>query len=136
MAGNFFINIRIRLLAKWFISYSYEKLLNEYTKKFTTKAHNLFEEKKNILPIYNALQKSNSDKVQLFKLPYWYLRISAKQITVRNISIFKPKVLVSNLNNIFKILKKSNILEKILILIEYLLNIIWYTFKGLLNKKK
>ena len=113
-----------------------EKLLNEYTKKFTTKAHNLFEEKKNILPIYNALQKSNSDKVQIFKLPYWYLRISAKQITVRNISIFKPKVLVSNLNNIFKILKKSNILEKILILIEYLLNIIWYTFKGLLNKKK
>tara|TARA_B100000029_G_scaffold502825_1_gene578746 strand:- start:611 stop:1330 length:720 start_codon:yes stop_codon:yes gene_type:complete len=114
---------------------SNDELLESYTKKFTTKSKSLFEDKKNMIPIFNALEKTENRKVKIFKIPYWYLRVSAKQITLRNIGIFKPSIIVSNFNEVLKILEKSNVYEKLFILTEFLLNTVWYTFKSIFNRK-
>ena len=62
-------------------------LLEKYTNKFTSKVYELWEDKKNFEPIYNAIEKSNHRRVKLTKFPYWYLRIAAKQIILRNIKL-------------------------------------------------
>ena len=40
-----------------------------------SKTYDLWEDKKNFNPIYNAIEQLNNRKVKLVKIPYWYLRI-------------------------------------------------------------
>jgi hypothetical protein len=115
---------------------SNDTLLKSRTDKFHNKAKALYEEKKNFEIIFNALNKENFSRVELIKFPYWYIRISAKQIIKRNIhltSIFKS---FFELIEVWKILKKSKFYIKILVILESVLNIFWYSFMSLMKKNK
>ena len=104
------------------------ELLTRYKNKFISRAHNVFEDKKIFEPIINSVKKTNNRKVSLFKMPYWYLRIAAKQILLRNIKISNLIKTIFQLSIIFKIIKNSNFLVKLLIIVESILNILWYSF--------
>ena len=112
------------------------ELLAKYTNKFTSKVCNLFEEKKSFEPIYNAIEKSNHRKVELIKIPYWYLRISAKQILLRNLKLSSLIKAIFQFRIIFKIIKNSNFLIKSLIVFESIINTLWYSFTYTLKSKK
>ena len=112
------------------------ELLAKYTNKFTSKVCNLFEEKKNFEPIYNAIEKSNYRKVELIKIPYWYLRISAKQILLRNLKLSSLIKAIFQFRIIFAIIKNSSFLTKFLIVFESIINILWYSFSFTLKSKK
>ena len=71
--------------------------LLECTSKFTSKVCDLHEDKKSFKIISDAIEKSSHRKVELLKIPYWYLRIAAKQIIIRNI----------RLSNLIKTIKQS-----------------------------
>ena len=105
-----------------------DELLAKYKSKFISKTHNICEDKKIFKPINNSIRKSNNRKVILFKIPYWYLRIAAKQILLRNIKLSNLIKTIFQLNIIFKIIKNSNFLIKLLIIVESILNILWYSF--------
>ena len=66
---------------------SNEKLLEDCTKKFSKKIYDLWDDKKNFKVIYDAIEKDKNRKVHLIKFPYWYLRIAAKQIMLRNLRL-------------------------------------------------
>ena len=110
------------------------ELLMEYTNKYTSKVCDLFEEKKSFEPIYNAIKKSNHRKVVLIKIPYWYLRMSAKQMLLKNIKLSNLIKTIFQFRIIFAIIKNSNFLTKFLILSESVINTFWYstiyTFKS------
>ena len=112
------------------------ELLAKYTNKFTSKVCNLFEEKKSFEPIYNAIEKSNYRKVELIKIPYWYLRISAKQILLRNLKLSSLIKAIFQFKIIFAIIKNSSFLTKFLIVFESIINILWYSFSFTLKPKK
>ena len=112
------------------------ELLAKYTNKFTSKVCNLFEEKKSFEPIYNAIEKSNYRKVELIKIPYWYLRISAKQILLRNLKLSSLIKAIFQFRIIFKIIKNSNFIIKFLIVFESIINTLWYSFTFTLKSKK
>ena len=112
------------------------ELLAKYTNKFTSKVCDLFEEKKSFEPIYNAIEKSNHRKVELIKIPYWYLRISAKQILLRNLKLSSLIKAIFQFRIIFKIIKNSNFLIKFLIVFESIINTLWYSFSFTLKPKK
>jgi len=95
----------------------------------------LYEDKKSFELIYKAIEKSNGSRVQLIKIPYWYLRISAKQIILRNVNLFNLFSSLLQLNLILELLKNSNLIIKFLILSESLVNIIWYSLALTLKKK-
>ena len=111
-----------------------DELLSKYKNKFTSKACSLFEDKKTFEPIYNAIEKSNHRKVELIKIPYWYLRISAKQILLRNLKLSSLIKAIFQFRIIFKIIKNSSLLTKLLIVSESVINTLWYsiiyTFKS------
>ena len=112
------------------------ELLEKYTNKFTSKVCDLYEEKKSFEPIYNAIKKSNYRKVKLIKIPYWYLRISAKQILLRNLKLSSLIKAIFQFRIIFKIIKNSNFLIKFLIVFESIINTLWYSFTFTLKSKK
>ena len=112
-----------------------EELLKKVTKSFTERANELYEDKKSFELIYKAIEKSNGSRVQLIKIPYWYLRISAKQIILRNVNLFNLFTSLLQLNLILELLKNSNLIIKFLILSESLVNIIWYSLALTLKKK-
>jgi len=112
------------------------ELLEKYTNKFTSKVCDLYEEKKNFEPIYNAIKKSNYRKVKLIKIPYWYLRISAKQILLRNLKLSSLIKAIFQFRIIFKIIKNSNFLIKFLIVFESIINTLWYSFTFTIKPKK
>ena len=112
-----------------------EELLKKVTKSFTERANELYEDKKSFELIYKAIEKSNGSRVQLIKIPYWYLRISAKQIILRNVNLFNLFSSLLQLNLILELLKNSNLIIKFLILSESLVNIIWYSLALTLKKK-
>ena len=111
-------------------------LLEKYTNKFTSKVYELWEDKKNFEPIYNAIEKSNHQKVKLIKFPYWYLRIAAKQIILRNIKLSTLIKAIFQFNVIFSIIRKSNFLIKFLIIFESVINIFWYSLVLTFKPKK
>ncbi len=113
-----------------------EILLEKYTNKFSSKVYELWEDKKNFEPIYNAIEKSNHRRVKLNKFPYWYLRIAAKQIILRNIKLSTLVRTVSQFDIIFSIIKNSNLLIKFLIIFESIINIFWYGLISTLKFKK
>ncbi len=112
------------------------ELLEKYTNKFTSKVCDLYEEKKNFEPIYNAIKKSNYRKVKLIKIPYWYLRISAKQILLRNLKLSSLIKGIFQFGIIFKMIKNSSLLTKFLIVSESIINTLWYSFIFTIKSKK
>jgi len=111
-------------------------LFEKYTNKFTAKVYELWEDKKNFEPIYNAIEKSSHRKVKLIKFPYWYLRIAAKQIILRNIKLSTLIKTIFQFNIIFSIVRNTNFLVKLLIIFESVINIIWYPFIFIFKSKK
>ena len=77
----------------------------------------------------------NQKKHVLNKLPYWYLRICAKQIILRDINIFKVFSSIFHLKEVIYLIKGSNIFVKLLVLVESLLNILWFSLIRILKKK-
>jgi hypothetical protein len=112
------------------------ELLKKYTNKFTSKVHNLYEDKKNFEPIYNAIEKLIHRRVKLIKIPYWYLRISAKQILLRNLKLSNLIEGIFQFGIIFKMIKNSSLLTKFLIVSESIINTLWYSFIFTLKSKK
>ena len=92
--------------------------------------------KKAFETIYNAIEKSNHHKVKLIKIPYWYFRIAAKHIILRNIKLSNLLKAIFQFKVIFSMLKNSNIFVKFLILSETLLNALWYSFALTVKPKK
>ena len=111
-------------------------LLEKYTNKFTSKVYELWEDKKNFEPIYNAIEKLNHQKVKLIKFPYWYLRIAAKQIMLRNIKLLTLIKSMSQFNVIFSIIRNSNFIVKFLVILESIVNTLWYSFTQTIKPKK
>ena len=110
--------------------------MKKYESKFTTKVCNLYEEKKSFEAIYNAIQKSNHRRVELIKIPYWYLRIAAKQILLRNLKLSSLMKAIFQFSIIFKIIKNSSFLIKLLIVSESVINTFWYSIIYTLKSKK
>ena len=115
---------------------SNDELLKLYTKKFTERVQQISNDKKNFEPIYNSIEKNKKERVKLIKIPYWYLRICAKNIMLRNINLFTLIKALFQFNIIFKIIKNSNLLIKFLIISESIVNIFWYSFILTLKSKK
>ena len=112
------------------------ELLEKCTKKLSTKTHYLCDEKMSFKHIHDALEKSKFRKVKLVKFPYWYLRIVAKQIILRNINLLSFFKNIGQFNIIFSIIKNSSLLDKFLILLESILNKLWYTLLFTFKLKK
>ena len=112
------------------------ELLTKYTNKYTSKVCDLFEEKKSFEIIYNAIKKSNHRKVELIKIPYWYLRIAAKYILLRNIKLSNLIKTIFQFKIIFSIIKDSNFLIKFFIISEAIVNALWYSFISIFKSKK
>ena len=85
------------------------ELLEKCTKKLSTKTHYLCDEKMSFKHIHRALEKSKFRKVKLVKFPYWYLRIVAKQIILRNINLLSFFKNIGQFNIIFSIIKNSSL---------------------------
>ena len=113
-----------------------EQLLNKYTEKFVSKIELLCKEKNNFKSIFNLIEKPEHKKVKLVRFPYWYLRIAAKQIIIRNIKLTNVIKSFIQLKTIFYIIKKTNPLIKLIILAESLINIMWYSIILSLKFKK
>ena len=113
-----------------------DELLTKYTNKYTSKICDLFEEKKSFEIIYNAIKKSNHRKVELIKIPYWYLRMSAKQILLKNLKLSSLIKAIFQFRIIFTIIKNSSFLTKLLIVSESVINTFWYSIIYTLKSKK
>ena len=112
------------------------ELLEKCTKKLSTKTHYLCNEKISFKHVYHALEKSKFRKVKLVKFPYWYLRIAAKQIILRNINLLTFFKNMGQFNVIFSIIRNSSLSVKFLILTESVLNKLWYTLLSTFKLKR
>ena len=113
-----------------------EELLAKYTNKFTSKVCNLYEDKKTFESIYKTIEKPSCERVKLVKIPYWYLRIGAKQIILKNIKLSTLIKTIFQFNIIFKLINNSNFLVKFLIISESVINILWYSIVFTFRPKK
>ena len=112
------------------------ELLEKYTNKFTAKVHELWDDKKNFEPIYKAIEKTDNRRVKLIRFPYWYMRIAAKQIILRNLKLSALVKSMFQFNIVFSIIRNSNFLIKFLIIFESIINILWYSFIFTFKSKK
>ena len=112
-----------------------QKLFEKYTNKFISKVYDIFDHKKIFEPINYSIKKVNNRRVELLKIPYWYLRIAAKQILLRNIKLSTLIKTIFQFDVIFTIIKNSNFLIKFLIIFESIINIFWYSFVLTLKSK-
>ena len=96
----------------------------------------IFDHKKIFEPINHSIKKINNRRVELFKIPYWYLRISAKQIMLRNIRLTTFIKAIFQFNIIFSIIRNSNFIAKFLVIIESIVNTLWYSFILTIKPKK
>ncbi len=114
------------------------KLLN-YTKKFSTKTQEEYEDKKFFKKIYYFLEKVDPKRIKTDKnlriIPYWYKRICCKQILLRDLKISKFFQSIYNFREIFAIAKKSNIFIFLLIYVETCANFIYYSLLNSLKRK-
>ena len=69
------------------------------------------------------------------RLPYWYTRICAKQIILRDLKFFKILNSLVHLKEIFQLIKGSNIFVKSTVILETLINIVWFATIRLFSKK-
>ena len=112
-----------------------EELLLKYTDIFCSKIMNVCEDKKAFGPIHKAIEKKINSKPELITIPYWYLRIAAKQIITRNLNFASFFKSISQFKEIFKIIKNSNFRIKLLIILETSINIIWYSIISTIKNK-
>jgi len=112
------------------------ELLEKYTNKFTARVHELWDDKKNFEPIYKAIEKTEHRRVKLIRFPYWYMRIAAKQIILRNLKLFTLVKSMFQFNIVFSIIRNSNFLVKFLIIFESIINILWYSVIFTFKSKK
>ena len=110
------------------------KILESYTIKLNSKVCNLYEDKKNFQPIYEYIENLQVKKVQLIQMPYWYLRICAKMIILRNIKNSSLAKIFSEFRKILPIIRKSNIVTQCLIVSETVLNVFWYSLKSFFSR--
>ena len=114
------------------------KLLN-YTKKFSTKTQEEYEDKKFFKKIHYFLEKVDPKRIKTDKnlriIPYWYKRICCKQILLRDLKISKFFQSIYNFKEIFAIAKKSNIFIFLLISVETCANFIYYSLINSLKRK-
>ena len=89
---------------------------------------------KNFLQNFNLMRK-NEDKHKLNRLPYWYIRICAKQIILRDLKFYKILNSLVHLKEIFQLIKGSNILVKFSVILETLINILWVATIRLFSEK-
>ena len=113
-----------------------DELLAKYTNKLNLRVNEICDDKKNFEPIYNSIEKLNRRKVKLYKIPYWYLRIAAKYILLRNIKLSNLIKTIFQFKIVFSIIKNSNFLIKFFIIIESILNVFWYSFILTFKSKK
>ena len=113
-----------------------DELLAKYTNKFTSKVCNLYEDKKIFESIYKTIEKPSRERVKLVKIPYWYLKIGAKQIILKNIKLSTLIKTIFQFNIIFKLINNSNFLVKFLIISESVINILWYSIVFTFRPKK
>ena len=115
-----------------------EKLSN-YSEKFSNKTRKCYEDEKTFGSLHNYIEKIDNGKINknldvLKRIPYWYKRICAKQILLRDLRLSKIFRTSIQFKEIFKVVKGSNLVEKILIFMESILNFFWYlslnTFKA------
>ena len=116
-----------------------EDLIN-YTKKFSDKTRNSYEDSKSFQKVYNFLEKtslSNQTRIKknLEKVPYWYKRICAKQILLRDLKLSTILQSFSNFREISIITKTSNIFTILLIFLETGINFIYYSILNTLRAK-
>ena len=111
-----------------------EDLLSTYTTRFNSKVHELCEDKKNFQPIYEYIENLHVKKVQLIQMPYWYIRICAKMIILRNIKNSSLVKIFSEFRKILPIIRQSNIVTKFLVVCETILNVFWYSLKSFFNR--
>ena len=114
------------------------KLLN-YTKKFSTKTQEEYEDKKFFKKIYYFLEEIDPNIIKTDKnlriIPYWYKRICCKQILLRDLKISKFFQSIYNFKEISSIAKKSNIFTFLLISIETAVNLIYYSLLNSIKRK-
>ena len=79
------------------------ELLQQYNQRFTSKVRSNHEDKKSFEIISKAISSKINRKVKLLKIPYWYLRIAAKQVLLRNIKLSRFLMTIRQFNEIFKI---------------------------------
>ena len=104
-----------------------EKLVS-LTNKFVSKIKNFYEDEKFFNKIFNAINNiSNVRKNNLKKVPFWYLRIAAKQTVIRDARILSLPSTFLQLIEVIKIIKMSKIYVKFLILGETIINMLWYS---------
>ena len=115
---------------------SNDELLNEYNNRFTSKVCSSHEDKKSFQIISKAIDSNVNRKVKLLKIPYWYLRISAKHIIIRNIKLSNIIKTIKQFRTIFSILKNAKIYVKLLIIFETIINVLWYSIILTLRPKK
>ena len=76
---------------------------------------------KNFIQNFNLARK-NDDKHKLNRLPYWYIRICAANYS-QGLKFYKILNSLFHLKEIFQLIKGSNILVKLSIILETLINI-------------
>ncbi len=115
------------------------KKLEEYSKIFSAKTKNFYEEEKEFKKIFDYLEKLKISKLSpednLQKIPYWYNRICAKQILLRDLRINRFFSSIINFKELVYIAKKSNMLAFMVILIESFLNFIYYSLLNTIRTK-
>ena len=104
-------------------------ILNSYTKKLSSICWNYYEDEKNFKPIYEAIENLKIQKPELIKIPYWYQRICAKMIILRNIKNSSLPKVFFGFRDLFPVINKANIVIKFMIITETILNIFWYSLK-------
>ena len=113
-----------------------EQILSKCTNQFVSRSKELYEDKKNFHPIFDAIENRNHKKITLRQIPYWYLRIAAKHIILRNISLINLHKTIFQLRHVFMIIRKTKLIFKFLILFESIINILWYSFVYTVKSKK
>ena len=115
------------------------KKLEEYSKIFSTKTKNFYEDEKEFKKIFDYLEKLKTRKLiaedNLQKIPYWYNRICAKQILLRDLRITRFFSSIINFKELLYIAKKSNMLALMVIFIESFLNFIYYSLLNTIRTK-
>jgi len=106
-----------------------KNILDSHTSKLSSICQNLYEDKKNFRPIFNAIENLKIQKPSFIQIPYWYQRICAKMIILRNIKGTNFFKIFFNFKDILPVIRKMNIITKSMIIIETIINIFWYTLK-------
>lgn len=116
-----------------------EKLLS-YSNKFSYKTRSCYEDRKTFEKVYDFLEKMDTTEANqksnvLKQVPYWYMRICAKQILLRDLKLSKIFKSTIQFKEILRVVKGSNLFAKVLIFIESVLNFLYYSLLNTIKIK-